>query len=64
MWRDVYEQNAGNILDVLDSYLEKMKQFRELIAAGDFDGTYELMAEANEIKRILDADKQKKEIIL
>ena len=64
MWRDVYEQNAGNILDVLDSYLEKMQQFRELIAVGDFEGTYKLMEEANEIKRIIDKDKQTKEIIL
>ena len=64
MWRDVYEQNAGNILDVLDSYLEKMQHFRDLIAEGDFDGTFDLMAEANEIRKILDKSLQEKEIIL
>ena len=53
MWRDVYEQNATNILDVLDKYIEKINQFRDLIAAGDFDGTQALMKEANEIRRIL-----------
>ena len=58
MWRDVYEQNAGNILDVLDNYLEKMQQFRDHIAAKNFDATYELMKEANAIRRILDGKQQ------
>jgi len=53
MWRDVYEQNSRNIVDVLDSYIEKMKTFRDLIADGEFDKTYELMEEANQIKKIL-----------
>jgi len=53
MWADVYQQNADNLIDVLDSYLEKMQQFRDLIKQGEFDSTYQLMEEANEIKRIL-----------
>ncbi len=53
MWRDVYEQNSQNIVDVLDSYIEKMKTFRDHIADGEFDKTYELMEEANQIKKIL-----------
>ncbi|MEL6674186.1 MAG: prephenate dehydrogenase [Bacteroidota bacterium] len=53
MWRDVYEQNAENILDVLDSYLEKMHEFRNHIAQDRFDETFDLMQEANAIKRIL-----------
>lgn len=53
MWADVYQQNARHLVDVLDSYLDKMQQFRDLIAAGQFEETYRLMAEANEIKRIL-----------
>lgn len=53
MWRDVYEQNAENLLDVLDSYIEKMIAFKSYIATGDFDKTAELMEEANEIGRIL-----------
>ncbi len=64
MWRDVYEQNAGNILDVLDSYLEKMQHFRDLISQGDFDRTYDLMLEANGIRKILDKSLQEREIIL
>jgi len=53
MWADVYQQNARHLVDVLDSYLDKMQQFRDLIAAGQFEETYRLMEEANEIKRIL-----------
>ena len=53
MWADVYQQNARHLVDVLDSYLDKMQQFRDLIAAGQFEETYRLMAEANEIRRIL-----------
>lgn len=53
MWRDVYEQNSGNIVDVLDSYIEKMTLFRNHIAGGEFEKTHSLMHEANEISRIL-----------
>ncbi|MCB0851688.1 MAG: prephenate dehydrogenase [Bacteroidetes bacterium] len=57
MWRDVYEQNAGNIVDVLDIYLEKMQTFRNYIAEGKFDQTYDLMNEANAIGSILNGIK-------
>lgn len=53
MWRDVYEQNADNLIDVLNSYIEKMNAFKAHIEAGDFDKTAELMQKANEIGRIL-----------
>lgn len=53
MWRDIYEQNSRNIADVLDSYIEKMQQFRDHIRGGAFDATYELMHQANDIGRIL-----------
>lgn len=53
MWSDVYQQNSHNLVDVLDSYLDKMQHFRDLIAEGNYDETYRLMEEANEIKRIL-----------
>ncbi|MEO0470524.1 MAG: prephenate dehydrogenase [Bacteroidota bacterium] len=53
MWRDVYEQNADNLVDVLDNYIEKVSAFREAIASGKFEQTFTYMEEANEIKRIL-----------
>ncbi|MEM7371333.1 MAG: prephenate dehydrogenase [Bacteroidota bacterium] len=59
MWRDVYEQNTSNILDVLDIYIEKMTHFRNDIQAGNFEATFERMKEANEIGRILKGISQK-----
>ncbi|MEZ4827363.1 MAG: prephenate dehydrogenase [Bacteroidia bacterium] len=53
MWRDVYEQNSENILDVLNNYIEKMGLFRDLIASGEYDQTYSLMEQANAIGPIL-----------
>ncbi|RMG24841.1 MAG: prephenate dehydrogenase [Bacteroidetes bacterium] len=55
MWNDIYEQNAQNILDVLDIYIEKIQEFRDLIARGEFDETYRLMESANAIGKILKA---------
>lgn len=54
MWSDIYEQNAPNLLDVLDEYLDKMQTFRTAIAEGRFDDTYRLMESANQIRKILD----------
>lgn len=54
MWRDVYEQNAGNLVEVLDSYLEKMQAFRDKILDRDFDQTFAWMEEANQIGHIVD----------
>ncbi|MEO0580592.1 MAG: prephenate dehydrogenase [Bacteroidota bacterium] len=53
MWADIYQQNAHNLIDVLDEYLSKMQQFRDLIQASDYDQVYQLMEEANKIKKIL-----------
>lgn len=63
MWADVYAQNAEHLVDVLDSYLEKMTQFRDAISSGDFDKTYELMEEANDIGRILNRQNIAKPIV-
>lgn len=54
MWSDVYRQNKTNILDVLDLYVEKVQEFRSLIANQDHEGTFALMEKANNIGRILD----------
>lgn len=58
MWRDVYEQNANNIVDVLDIYLEKMTEFRDHIKEKDFDTAHELMGKANQIGHILNGIKR------
>ncbi len=63
MWADVYAQNSEHLVDVLDSYLEKMTQFRDAISSGDFDKTYQLMEEANDIGRILNRQNMAKPLV-
>ncbi|MEZ5002732.1 MAG: prephenate dehydrogenase [Chitinophagales bacterium] len=53
MWSQIFEQNANNMLEVLDTYINKMQYFRNCIAIGDFEALETFMSEANEIKKIL-----------
>lgn len=53
MWIPILEQNRDNVLRVIDTYIEKMKCFRDAIDASDGDGIRKLITEANKIKRIL-----------
>lgn len=53
MWSQIFEQNADNIVEVLDTYIDKMTVFRQKIKEGDFDYLKNFMAETNDIKRIL-----------
>ena len=36
MWSQIFEQNKDNILEVLDTYIEKMYHFRNLINKNKF----------------------------
>lgn len=53
MWVPILTQNRDNILDVIDTYMNEMKAFRDAIASGDGDGIRGLIGEANRIKRII-----------
>lgn len=53
MWVPILTQNRDNVLQVIDTYLEKMKEFREAIAGFDGERIEELIHEANRIKKIL-----------
>ena len=53
MWVPILTQNKDNILQVMDTYIEKMRAFREAVAARDEDRIRELIEEANHIKKIL-----------
>ena len=53
MWKPILAHNRDNVLEVVDTYLEKMRSFREAIAEGDAEKVGELITEANRIKRIL-----------
>jgi prephenate dehydrogenase len=53
MWVPILTQNHDNVLQVMDTYIEKMKAFREAVASYDEDKIRELITEANKIKKIL-----------
>ena len=53
MWVPILSQNHDNILRVMDTYIDKMQQFRDAIADYDEAKVRELIQEANRIKKIL-----------
>lgn len=53
MWTPILSQNRDNILQVMDTYIEKMNAFRQAIAAGDEERVRELIEDANRIRRII-----------
>ena len=54
MWVPIFQQNRDNVLDVLDEHINQLARFRSLLIKKDFDTFYKLIAQANDIKRILD----------
>ena len=53
MWIPILTQNHDNVLQVMDTYIDKMKQFREAVDNYDEDRIRELIHEANRIKKII-----------
>ena len=52
-WAPIFLENAEYILEVMDTYIEKMNSFRKMISEKDIDGLKGLMEEANKIRKIL-----------
>jgi prephenate dehydrogenase len=52
-WAPIFSENAGYILEVMDTYIEKMNLFRKLISERDVAGLKSLMDDANKIQKIL-----------
>ncbi|MGB4293625.1 MAG: prephenate dehydrogenase [Bacteroidales bacterium] len=52
-WAPIFIENAEFILEVIDTYIEKMHLFRQMIVKKDSEGLKKLMDEANRIQKIL-----------
>jgi prephenate dehydrogenase len=52
-WAPIFVENADYIIEVMDTYIKKMKIFRKLISEKDVDGLKKLMEDANKIQKIL-----------
>lgn len=53
MWAPIFSQNKDNVLTVLDTYIEKLEEFKKHIADFDEDGVKKMIQKANKIKRII-----------
>ena len=52
-WAPIFIENAKYIIEVMDTYIEKMNSFRKMIKEKDLNGLKSLMEEANKIRKIL-----------
>jgi len=53
MWTPIFDENSENLLEVIDTYIEKMQAFRQGIADSNLAEIYRLIREANKIQKIL-----------
>jgi prephenate dehydrogenase len=52
-WAPIFLENSQYILEVMDTYIDKMNAFRKVICEKDIAGLKALMEEANKIRKIL-----------
>jgi prephenate dehydrogenase len=53
MWVPVFDQNRENVVEVMETYIEKMTQFKDLIQSGETRKVRELIKKANIIQKTL-----------
>ncbi len=53
MWVPVFDQNRDNVVEVMETYIEKMTQFKELIQNGETKKVRDLIRKANIIQKTL-----------
>jgi prephenate dehydrogenase len=53
MWVPVFDQNRDNVVEVMETYIEKMTQFKDLIQSGDTKKVRDLIKKANIIQKTL-----------
>lgn len=52
-WAPIFAENSGYILEVMDTYIEKMQIFRKMISEKNITGLKKIMEQANNIRKIL-----------
>ena len=53
MWVPIFEQNSKYILEVVDTYIDKLQEFRKSIKENKKDHLEILISKANQIQKIL-----------
>ncbi len=54
MWAPIFMQNKENVLDVLNEHISQLRKFKACLEKENMDYLFELMANANKIRRVLD----------
>jgi prephenate dehydrogenase len=54
MWNPIFEQNSKNISEALGEYIKQLERFKNSIDNNQYYQSYEMMRDANDIRRILD----------
>jgi len=53
MWSGIFENNSENVISVLDTYIDKLNDFKTAINESNLNKMNELIQKANQIKKIL-----------
>lgn len=53
MWAPIFMQNRENVLDVLNEHISQLRKFKACLEKENYEYLWELMENANRIKRIL-----------
>lgn len=53
MWTPIFAENAQNVVTVLDTYINKLQDFRQAIEENNKSSINQLITEANKIKKVL-----------
>lgn len=56
MWAPIFTENADNVLEVVDLYIDNLKKFRSLIEEKNEAALKEVMAETNVIRKVLERE--------
>ncbi len=54
MWNPIFKQNSKNISDALGEYIKQLEKFKYCIDQNQYSESFELMKNANNIRRVLD----------
>ncbi|MCQ2605061.1 MAG: prephenate dehydrogenase [Bacteroidales bacterium] len=54
MWTPIFRQNAQYLTDSIDKYIDVLKKFKQLIVEDKTSDLFDLITEANNIKKVLD----------
>lgn len=54
MWTPIFHENKDNLITAIDAYMDKLNALKTFILEGENEKTAKTIAEANDIKRILE----------